>query len=68
MCVILSMLFVLTSCSLLPDSGDRSERQAFTHREETRAEETLRRNPFKPRNYDTGNTVKVVLLRLCRLF
>lgn len=38
------------------------------HREETRAEETLRRIPFKRRNYDAGDTLKVVLLRLYRLF
>lgn len=32
-CVILSMLFVLTSCSLLPDRKDRSERPAFKKNE-----------------------------------
>lgn len=32
-CVILSMLFVLTSCSLLPDRKDRSERPAFNKNE-----------------------------------
>lgn len=32
-CVILSMLFVLTSCSLLPDRKDCSERPAFNREE-----------------------------------
>lgn len=41
-CVILSMLFVLTSCSLLPDRKDRSERPAAfnkTERKTSRGED-----------------------------
>lgn len=54
------MLFVLTSCSLLPDSRDRSERQAFTT--ERRQEQRRRWGEF-PSN--AGITTLAILWRLC---
>lgn len=55
MCVILSMLFVLTSCSLLPDRKDRSERPAFNKNATSGGE--AEENSTQPRNHYSTQTL-----------